>query len=172
MNEIDPKRYNQWQKIIERKMDERIVTIDKQNRDKQQQQAEEQTAKEREQKEEEKTKALKELKKRYAVLVADKAASTCVIHRKVHLAKQVMEEMSTNETYKHVEDSTIKENQDRHAEWMMQENLAEPQDEKDPNAIHIPEYRKLFPKYRDLESQSNSTSKISLGTWRAATRQL
>ncbi len=55
-----------------------------------------------------------------------------------------MEEISTNETYKHVEDSTIKEVQDRHAEWMMQENLAEPQDEKDPNAIHIPEYRNLF----------------------------
>ena len=29
---------------------------------------------------------------------------------------------------------------------MRQENLAEPQDEKDPNAIHIPEYRKLFSK--------------------------
>ena len=95
--------------IIERKIDERIVTIDQQNRDRQQQQAGEQTAIEREQKEEEKTKALKELKKRYAVLVADKAASTYVIHCKVHLAKQVMEEISTNETYKHVEDSTIKE---------------------------------------------------------------
>ena len=44
-----------------------------------------------------------------------------------------MEEISTNETYKHVEDSTIKEVQDGHAAWMMQENLAEPQDEKDPN---------------------------------------
>ena len=29
---------------------------------------------------------------------------------------------------------------------MMQENLAEPQDDKDPNAIHIPEYRRLFSK--------------------------
>ena len=90
MNEIDPQRYKQWQKIVERKIDERIVTIDQQNRDRQQQQAGEQTAIEREQKEEEKTKALKALKKRYAVLVADKAASTYVIHRKVHLAKQLM----------------------------------------------------------------------------------
>ena len=61
MNEIDPKRYKQWQKIIERKIDERIVTIDQQNRDRQQQQAGEQTAIEREQKEE-KTKALKNSK--------------------------------------------------------------------------------------------------------------
>ena len=37
-----------------------------------------------------------------------------------------------NETYKHVEDSTTKEVQERHAEWMMQENLAEPQEEEDP----------------------------------------
>ena len=57
-----------------------------------------------------------------------------------------MEDISTNETYKHVEDSTIKEVQDRHAEWMMKENLAEPQDEEDPNEIRIPEYRKLFSK--------------------------
>ena len=77
--------------MIELKIDERIVTIDQQNRDRQLQQAGEQTAIEREQKEEEKTKALKELKKRYAVLVADKAASTYAIHCKVHLAKQVME---------------------------------------------------------------------------------
>ena len=89
---------------------------------------------------------MKELKKQYAVLVADKAASTYVIHCKVHLAKQVMEEINTNETYKHIDDSTIKEVQDRHAEWMMQENIAEPQDDKDPNAIHIPEYRRLFSK--------------------------
>ena len=75
MNEIVPERYKQWQKIIESKIDERTVTIDKQIRDKQQHQAEEQTAKEREQKEEEKTKAIKELKKRYAVLVADKAVA-------------------------------------------------------------------------------------------------
>ena len=52
---------------------------------------------------------MKELNKQYAVLLADKAASTYVIHCKVHLAKQVIEEISTNETYKHVEDSTIKE---------------------------------------------------------------
>ena len=63
MNEIDPKRYKQWQKIMERKIDERIATVDQQNRDRQQQQAGEQTAIEREQKEEEKTKAFKELKK-------------------------------------------------------------------------------------------------------------
>ena len=47
---------------------------------------------------------MKELKKQDAVLVADKAASTYVIHCKVHLAKQVMEEISTNETYKHIDD--------------------------------------------------------------------
>ncbi len=52
MNEIDPTRYKQWQKIIERKIDERIVTIDQQDRDRQQQQAGEQTEIEREQKEE------------------------------------------------------------------------------------------------------------------------
>ena len=117
--------------------------------DKQQHQAEGQTVKEREQKEEEKTKALKDLKKRYAVLVVDKCASTYVIHCKVHLAKQVMDEINNNVTlnlFKKVEDSTIKEVQDRHAEWMMKENLAEPQDEEDPNEIRIPEYRKLFSK--------------------------
>ena len=136
MNEINPERYKQWQKIIESNIDERIVTIDKQIMDKQQYQAEGQTVKEREQKEEEKTKALKDLKKRYAVLVADKGASTYVIHCKVHLAKQVMDEINNNGTYKKVEDSTIKEVQDRHAEWMMKENLAEPQDEEDPNGMY------------------------------------
>ena len=146
MNEIDPDRYKQWQEIIERKIDERLVTIDKQIMDKQQDQADGQTMKEREQKEEEKTKALKDLKKRYAVLVADKGASTYVIHCKVHLAKQVMDEINNNGTYKKVEDSTIKEVQGRHAEWMMKENLAEPQDEEDSNEIRIPEYRKLFSK--------------------------
>ena len=98
MNEIDPERYKQWQKIIESKIDERIVTIDKQIRDKQQHQAEEQTVKEREQKGEKKTKALKDLKKLYAVLVADKCASTYVIRCKVHLAKQVREEIIKNGT--------------------------------------------------------------------------
>ena len=146
MNEIDPDRYKKWQEIIERKIDERLVTIDKQIMDKQQDQTDGQTMKEREQKEEEKTKALKDLKKRYAVLVADKGASTYVIHCKVHLAKQVMDEINNNGTYKKVEDSTIKEVQDRHAEWMIEERLAEPQDEEDPNAIRIPEYRKLFSK--------------------------
>ena len=53
--------------------------------------------KEREQKEEEKTKALKDLQKLYAVLVADKCASTYVIHCKVHLAKQLREELSRME---------------------------------------------------------------------------
>ena len=81
----------------------------------------------------------------------DKCASTYVIHCKVHLAKQVMEEISKNETYKQVNDSTIKEVQERHAEWMMEERLAEPQDEKGPNAIHIPEYRKLFSKLPRLK---------------------
>ena len=97
-------------------------------------------------KEEEKIKALTDLKKLYAVLAADKSASTYVIHCTVHLAKQVREEIIKNGTYEKVEDSTIKEVQERHAEWMMEEGLAEPQDEKDPNAIHIPEYRKLFQK--------------------------
>ena len=55
-----------------------------------------------------------------------------------------MEEIIKNETYEKVEDSTIEEVQRRHGEWMMEECLAEPQDEKDPNAIRIPEYRKLF----------------------------
>ena len=107
MNEIEPERYKQWQKIIERKIDERLVTIDKQIMDKQQDQADGQTMnereqnqadgqtmKEREQKDEEKSKALKDLKKRYAVLVADKCASTYVIHCKAHLAKQVMDELT------------------------------------------------------------------------------
>ena len=91
---------------------------------------------------------------------------------KVHLAKQVMEELNTKETYKHIDDSTIKEVQIRHAEWMMQENLVETQDEQDPNAIHILEYRRLFPNWQDQESQSNSTSNTSLGSWHAAARQL
>ena len=69
-----------------------------------------------------------------------------MIHCKVHLAKQVREEIIKNGTYEKVEDSTIEEVQVKHAEWMMEERLAEPQDEKDPNAIHIPEYRKLFSK--------------------------
>ena len=146
MNEIDPDRYKKWQEIIERKIDERLVTIDKQIMVKQQYQAEGQTVQEREQKEEEKTKALKDLKKVYAVLVADKCASTYVIHCKVHLAKQVMEEIIKNETYKKVVDSTVKEVQERHALWMIEEGLAEPQDEKDPNTIRIPEYRRLFSK--------------------------
>ena len=46
-------------------------------------------------------------------------------HCSIHLAKQVLEEISTNETYKHAEDNTIEKVQDGHAEWMMQENLAE-----------------------------------------------
>ena len=87
---------------------------------------------------------MKELKKQYAVLIADKAASTYVIHCKAHLAKQVMEEINTNETYKHIVDTTIKEVQDRHAELMMQENPAEPQDDEDPNVIHIPDYSKVI----------------------------
>ena len=51
MNEIDPDRYKQWQEIIERKIDERLVTIDKQIMDKQQDQTDGQTMKERKQKE-------------------------------------------------------------------------------------------------------------------------
>ena len=129
MNEIDPKRYKQWQQIMERKIDERIATSDQQNRDKRQQ-AVEQTAEEKteekeqnDEKTKEKTKEMKELKKQYAVLAADKAASTYVIHCKVHLAKQVMEEINTNETYKHIVASTVEEIQDSHAKWMLQKNM-------------------------------------------------
>ena len=49
---------------------------------------------------------MKELNKQYAVLLADKAASTYVIHCKSHLAKQAMEEINTNETYKHMDDDS------------------------------------------------------------------
>ena len=106
-------------------------------------------------------------------MVAHKYSSTYVIHCKVHLAKQVREEIIKNRTYKKVEDSTIKEVQERHTDWIMEERLAEPQDEEDSNAIRIPEYRKLFSKLPRLGvSIKLHKQNKRLGSWRAATRQL
>ena len=80
-----------------------------------------------EQLQQEKTRNWKIFLNKHAVLIADKANNTYVVHCKRHLAAQVVKETTTTKTYEIIQDDTNAGTIAKYKTWMEQEGLAEEQ---------------------------------------------